>query len=48
MTCPDCKAHARVIETRQRKDGSTARRYECANLHRFSTSEKPKAQRGDK
>jgi transcriptional regulator NrdR family protein len=31
-----------VLETRQRKaDDATTRRYECANLHRFTTEEKP-------
>ena len=36
MNCPKCNAWTEVLETRQRKAG-TYRRYECANLHRFST-----------
>lgn len=41
MKCPDCKAWAVVKDTRQKVNGSTYRRYECANLHRFSTREVP-------
>jgi transcriptional regulator NrdR family protein len=41
MKCPDCKAWTEVKETRQKKDGTTYRRYQCANLHRFSTHEAP-------
>ncbi len=39
MTCPICKAWAHVLQVRKRADGSRRRRYECANLHRFSTVE---------
>lgn len=39
MTCPKCQVWTRVLSTRKRKDGNTYRRYECANLHRFSTRE---------
>jgi transcriptional regulator NrdR family protein len=39
MKCPDCKAWTEVKETRKRLDGTTYRRYECANLHRFTTRE---------
>ncbi len=39
MKCPDCKSWASVLETRDRQDGTTYRRYECANLHRFTTHE---------
>jgi transcriptional regulator NrdR family protein len=39
MKCPECKAWTSVKETRKRSDGSTYRRYECANLHRFNTRE---------
>ena len=40
MICPhDCGAWTEVKETRQRADGSTYRRYICANNHRFSTKE---------
>ena len=45
MKCPQCNAWSRAIDTRPRAAGTTARRYECANLHRFSTIEqlvKPK------
>jgi transcriptional regulator NrdR family protein len=41
MKCPDCKVWATVLETRDRQDGTTYRRYECANHHRFSTDESP-------
>lgn len=40
MKCPTCKAWAHVKETRQKPNNSTYRRYECANLHRFSTAER--------
>lgn len=36
VNCPKCNAWTEVLETRKRKAG-TYRRYECANLHRFST-----------
>ena len=38
MNCPHCGVWSRVLETRAYKTHK-ARRYECANLHRFSTSE---------
>lgn len=41
MTCPECGAWTTVMQTRTRKtDGVVTRRYECANLHRFSTEER--------
>jgi len=41
MICPvpECKAWVEVKETRQRPDNNTYRRYECANGHRFVTTE---------
>lgn len=36
MNCPRCDAWSLVLETRKRPTG-TYRRYECGNLHRFST-----------
>jgi transcriptional regulator NrdR family protein len=39
MICPVCKAWVEVKETRQRPDNNTYRRYECANGHRFVTTE---------
>jgi len=39
MKCPACKAWTEVLETRKRTDGVKRRRYECANLHRFTTLE---------
>lgn len=39
MKCPVCNAWTEVKETRTRKDGEKYRRYQCANLHRFSTNE---------
>lgn len=41
MKCPTCSAWTSVLETRQKSDGSVYRRYECANLHRFTTNERP-------
>lgn len=41
ITCPVCSAWTSVKETRTRKtDGVVTRRYECANLHRFTTEER--------
>jgi transcriptional regulator NrdR family protein len=40
MKCAHCKAWSFCLETRTRKNGDRARRYECANGHRFSTLEK--------
>lgn len=39
MKCPECGVWVRVVETRSEPDGSKRRRYECANLHRFTTRE---------
>ena len=40
MKCPVCETYTEVLETRTRPDGiSTRRRYECANMHRFTTLE---------
>jgi len=39
MICPTCNAWTRTLETREKFDGTTRRRYECANLHRFHTTE---------
>lgn len=36
MKCPACNAWTDVLETRKRSNG-VSRRYECANLHRFTT-----------
>lgn len=38
MTCPECGKYTAVLETRANPDGMR-RRYECANLHRFTTQE---------
>lgn len=38
MKCPICNAWSDVKETRQKKDHKY-RRYECGNLHRFTTRE---------
>lgn len=40
MKCPTCQTWAVALETRQRPDQSTRRRYQCANEHRFSTVER--------
>jgi len=39
MNCPECNGWCEVKETRQRANGSTYRRYVCANGHLFSTKE---------
>lgn len=39
MKCPVCGTWTLVKQTRQRPDNTTHRRYECANLHRFTTLE---------
>lgn len=41
MKCPICGTWTTVKETRTRKtDGVVTRRYECGNMHRFSTEER--------
>ena len=43
MSCPQCGAWAQVKETRTNKtDNVVTRRYECGNMHRFSTEERAK------
>ena len=39
MKCPICQAWTMVKETRKRESNITVRRYECANLHTFKTTE---------
>jgi transcriptional regulator NrdR family protein len=39
MHCPVCKTWVQVKETRRREENTNYRRYECANLHRFVTTE---------
>ncbi len=39
MKCPVCGTWTLVKETRQRLDNAKYRRYECANMHRFTTLE---------
>lgn len=41
MKCPTCQTYTEVLETRQKRDGTTYRRYMCANMHRFTTTETP-------
>jgi len=38
MKCPTCGTYTRILETRVNPAG-VRRRYECANLHRFTTQE---------
>mgnify|MGYP003662084932 CR=1 FL=1 len=40
MLCPVCNAWTLCKETRQREDNNAYRRYECANHHRFTTTER--------
>ena len=39
MKCPICGAWTLVKDTRKRENNITIRRYECANLHTFKTTE---------
>jgi len=39
VKCPICSAWTLVKETRKRENNITVRRYECANLHTFRTTE---------
>ena len=40
MKCPRCNAWAEVLQSREHKFTNTrSRRYQCGNLHRFSTLE---------
>jgi len=39
MKCPVCKSWTFVLETRLKPDNTKYRRYECANVHRFTTLE---------
>ena len=39
MNCPKCGAWTLVKKSEQRSRNVRYRRYECANMHRFSTSE---------
>lgn len=47
MKCPVCETWTIVKETRARVDGSKRRSYECANEHRFRTSETVTAVKDD-
>ena len=38
MNCPKCGKYTEVLETRINPYGKR-RRYECANMHRFTTQE---------
>ena len=38
MQCPECGTWTQVLETRKQSD-YTRRRYQCANMHRFTTKE---------
>jgi len=39
MQCPICQTWTAVKDTRKRDNNITVRRYECANLHTFKTTE---------
>ena len=39
MKCPICSTWTSIKETRKRDNNITVRRYECANLHTFRTTE---------
>ena len=39
MKCPICQTWTLVKDTRKRENNITIRRYECANLHTFKTTE---------
>lgn len=40
MKCPECGAWTIVKETRTRQDNTRRRRFECANMHKFTTVER--------
>ena len=40
MKCPECGTWTIVKETRMLQQNIRKRRYECANMHRFSTAER--------
>ena len=43
MKCPQCGAWTLIKQTRTNVKGNVVtRRYECANMHRFSTEERVK------
>lgn len=39
MKCPICSTWTSIKETRKRDNNITVRRYECANLHTFKSTE---------
>lgn len=39
MNCPRCGVWAEIKESRPASDNTRNRRYECGNMHRFSTVE---------
>ena len=39
MKCPICSTWTSIKETRKRENNITVRRYECANLHTFKSTE---------
>ena len=48
MKCPIGKAPAEVLETRQKRNSTTYRRYQCFNMHRFSSLETVKIHQENK
>ncbi len=46
MNCPRCGAASNVLDTRAWDFGTTRRRRECMNLHKFTTVEIPAAAYG--
>jgi transcriptional regulator NrdR family protein len=40
VKCPECGTWTEILESVLRADGSRRRRYQCANLHKFSTVER--------
>jgi transcriptional regulator NrdR family protein len=44
LKCPMCGAWSDVLETRTKEDNTKRRRYECGNLHRFTTLESVRAE----
>lgn len=45
MKCPKCSGWAKIVDSRQRDDGTRIRRYECRNEHRFTSVERIEAPR---
>ena len=48
MKCPVCGTYTEIIDSRMRPDGTRRRRYQCANMHRFTTLENILKEKNDR